>query len=255
MNNPVIDILMYHSISDLEDPTSISPPVFQEQMDILEASGLPVITLDDYLAARDGAFELAPNSIIITFDDAFMDFAEVAFPILHEKNFPAMVYVPTGCVGGVETWNGAAEPPRRIMTWSVIEDLAKDGIHFGSHSITHPDLNELKTLDLVEEIRRPKLVLEDRLGRAIDHFAPPYGSADYFARSTIERLYKTSVGTQFSRARIDSDIVDLPRVEMFYFTNTKRWQDHVDGVGATYMSTRRAMRHAREAVRKSLDGV
>jgi len=255
MNKPVVDILMYHSISDVEGPTSISPPIFQEHMDVLEASGIPVITLDDYLDAREGKIELAPTSVIITFDDAFMDFADTAFPVIQEKNFPAMVYVPTGCVGGVESWVGSAEPPRAIMNWSVIEDLAKEGVHFGSHSITHPDLNDLKTLDLVEEIRRPKIVLEDRLGKAIDHFAPPYGSADYFARSTIERLYKTSVGTQFARANLESEIVDLPRVEMFYFSNPKRWKDHVAGVGGTYMSTRKAMRTARETMRKSLDGV
>jgi len=178
--SPIVDILMYHSIATDDVATAIAPDTFEDQMDALEESGVPVITLDDLVEARAGQKELAPSSVIITFDDAFVDFQEKAFPILKAKGFPAIVYV-----------------------------------QFGSHTISHPDLNELKTLDLIEEVRRSKQTLEDRLGQEVRHFAPPYGLADYFARTAIERLYDTSVGTTFQRATLESDIIDLPRLEMF----------------------------------------
>ena len=255
MSDPVVDILMYHSISYAEGPTSIGPDIFRAHMDAIEEAGVPVITLDDYAKARKGEKSLAPASVIITFDDAFMDFANEAVPILNEKKFPAIVYVPTGCVGGVETWRGANTPPRKIMGWNLIKDLSDAGIEFGSHTISHPDLNELKTLDLVEELRRSQQTLEDRLGKRIRHFAPPYGMADYFARTTIERLYDTSVGTVFERARLDSDVMDLPRLEMFYFSKPSRFRDHVNGRGKGYMARRRTLRQAREAMSKPWERV
>ena len=252
---PIVDILMYHSIATDDVATAIAPDIFKAQMDAVETSGTPVITLDDYVAARNGEKSLPPASIIITFDDAFVDFQEQAFPILSEKGFPATVYVPTGCVGGTENWRGALQPPRHIMSWSDLEHLAANGIQLGSHTISHPDLNELKTLDLIEEVRRSKQTLEDRVGKEINHFAPPYGIADYFARTAIERLYQTSVGTSFERATLESDIIDLPRLEMFYFKKMKRWEDHLAGKGKGYMTRRRTLRQAREAVNRPWERV
>ncbi len=252
---PVVDILMYHSIAEDDVATAISPKIFAEQMDAIEAAGTAVISLDDFVAARAGEKTLAENSIIISFDDAFKDFRTEAFPILKEKGFPAIVYVPTGCVGGFENWRGALSKPREIMDWDDLAFLVGEGIELGSHTITHPDLNELKTLDLVEEVRQPKQDMEKRLGIQVHHFAPPYGIADYFARTAIERLYQTSVGTSFERATFESDIIDLPRLEMFYFKKRKRWEDHLAGKGKAYMTRRRTLRQAREAVNRPWERV
>ena len=254
-NPPVVDILMYHSIAHDEVATAIAPEIFKAQMDAIEESGVPVITLDDYVLARNGEKELADHSVIITFDDAFIDFRDEALPVLKDKGFDAIVYVPTGCVGTHENWRGALEPPREIMTWSDITMLSNNGIQLGSHTITHPDLNELKSLDLIEEVRRSKATLEDRLGQEIRHFAPPYGIADYFARTAIERLYQTSVGTSFAQATLESDIIDLPRLEMFYFKKKKRWSEHLAGRGAGYITRRRTLRQAREAVNRPWERV
>lgn len=247
---PIVDILMYHSISDAGGPTSIPAPVFKSHMDIIEKASIPVITLDDYLAGRAGDVELPPYSIILTFDDGFLDFYEVAAPILLDKGFAAINYLPTGLMGGNENWRGANVPPRPLMNWVQVRELHEKGLQFGSHSVTHPDLDGLKTRQLVEELRQSRIQLEDQLGGEVRHFAPPYGIADYFARTTIEKLYQTSVGTMFERATLESDIIELPRLEMFYYASVSRWQKHVEGKGDTYMWGRRTMRSAREAISK-----
>ena len=246
MNNPVIDILMYHSISEREGPTNIVPSVFAEHMDVISDAGVPVVTLDDLLAAHEGRKSLPDYSIIITFDDGFLDFAEIAWPIMSRHKFEPIVYLPTGCLGGHETWRGALRPPRALMDWDQVRDLMREGVHFGSHSVTHPDLDTLNARTLIEELRTSKQTLEDELGKEIIHFAPPYGVADFYARSTVERLYKTSVGTRFERANLDSDINDLPRLEMFYYANPDRWAEHVNGKGDLYLKGRQTMRYARE---------
>ena len=253
MAKPVIDILMYHSISEGDHPTQIRPSEFAVQIATIADTGVPVIGLDDLMAAHDGTFDLPDRSVIITFDDAFVDFAEVAWPILSSYGLKSMVYVPTGHVGGAATWAGASSPPVPIMSWSVIEDLAKDGVQFGSHTVTHPDLNHLSQDEVTKELTRSCRDLEDHLGHRIRHFAPPYGHANQAVQRRIGEIFDTSVGTSLDSASLSASRLDLPRVEMYYFRNETLLRRHLTGRGTSYFTMRRGLRNAKQLLTRTLD--
>ena len=91
-------------------------------------AGCRVVSLGELLGwMRDGR-ELPDHAVALTFDDGFADFATVAFPELQGRGWPATVFVPTGCVGGVDSWAGPAGSPgerrrrgkrgRRERRWS-----------------------------------------------------------------------------------------------------------------------------------------
>ena len=65
MPGPVVDILMYHSVSNRGGATAIAPATFAAQMAAIAEAGVPVITLDDLLAAREGRGRLAARSVMI----------------------------------------------------------------------------------------------------------------------------------------------------------------------------------------------
>jgi len=240
-----IDILMYHSISDRGGATAIGPDVFAMQMEILAASGVPVATLDQL---ADGVLS-AERSVILTFDDGFQDFADTAWPILARHGFPAMVYLPTDHLGGVEGWRGIASPPRSLMGWDTIRGLAKEGCHFGSHTLSHPALTTLPDADLEQELTRSRQIIEDRLSRPIRHFAPPYGLAGDREQAAIRRAgYVTSVSTRLGTATGADALTDLPRIEMFYFTDHRRWAAHLAGRGRGYLLRRRTLRAVKSRV-------
>lgn len=249
MAKPVVDILMFHSIADAPGPTSVSPAVFAAQMLALAQSGLPVIGLDQLVAARRGGPALPPRSVILTFDDGFADFAQTAWPLLRDQGWPVCVYLPTGPVGGHEHWRGQAHPPRPLMGWEMIERLAGAGVTFGAHTVSHPDLLALDPAARRAELVQSRDTIATRLGQMPAHFAPPYGRSDTALRQMLAGLFDSSCGTRLGQAGPVSDLHDLPRLEMFYFTDIARWRAHLAGRGAGYLAWRRGLRQIRSLVR------
>lgn len=249
MAGPVTDILMYHSISGQGGPTCIAPDVFAAQMRAIAEAGVPVITLDDFGNAT------AKRSVIITFDDGFQDFADTAWPVMRGLGFRPVVYLPTNYIGGREGWHGIASPPRQLMDWDTIRRLHAEGVIFGSHTESHPELDALASDAIESELTRSRDRIAAELGAAPAHFAPPYGIAGPAVRARIARHYRTSVGTRLGSADGAADHHDLPRLEMFYFTDIARWRAQLAGRGGGYLALRRTLRAVRGSVMKPWRGV
>ncbi len=248
MSECCTDILMYHSISDAPGPASISPRVFAAQMMAIAKARVPVVSMDEVLE-RHTSGAAAPYAIAITFDDGFSDFADAAWPVLQTHGFTAVVYLPSGLIGRHESWPDCQTPPRQLMDRATIGDLAKAGVCFGSHSVTHSDLTALEVAALQSELEQSKMQIEAITEGPVRHFATPYGYSNSQVKRQIARLYATSVGTSLGTADAGSDIYDLPRLEMHYFTAMSRWQDHLAGNGGAYLARRKFLRRIRQTVR------
>lgn len=255
MTGPVVDILMYHSVSNRGGATAIAPAIFAEQMAAIAEAGVPVISLDDLVASRTGRIALPPRSVILTFDDGFQDFADAAWPVMSKHGFRPIVYLPTAFVGRAEGWRGIAEPPRALMGWGTIRALAREGVAFGSHTVHHPDLVVMSDDEVAAELHRSREQIEERIGSEVRHFAPPYGLADNKVRRQIAAFYRTSVGTRLGSTRVEDDLFDLPRLEMFYFIDPARWRAHLAGRGAAYLTLRRTLRAVRAKVANPWQGL
>lgn len=241
MQDGRVDILMYHSISENPGPTNIAPDIFAKQIEVIAHVGVPVITLDTLVQARQTGAPLPPHSVVITFDDGFQDFADTAWPILERHGFQAINYLPTRYIGEYDVWEGS-DAPRPIMTWATIKTLVGAGALFGSHTISHPNLTTLNAVDLAQELSASRIMIEDKLGCDIPHFAPPFGAVNARVRAQIAKHYDSSVGTHLYSAGPSSALLDLPRIEMFYFTDIARWERFLSGNDGYYLPLRRALR-------------
>ena len=88
-------ILTYHSISEGDPPLQISPSLFAEQMEWLQAN-VRVASLGEVVDALTERKPLPERTVVLTFDDGYSDFYSSAAPVLRRLKFPATIFVPTG---------------------------------------------------------------------------------------------------------------------------------------------------------------
>ena len=97
---PKAVILMYHRITRVDlDPWGmcVSPENFSEQLESIRKVATPM-SLVDFVGARQ-AGELPERSVVVTFDDGYIDNFEVALPLLRQHQVPATLFVTTCNIG------------------------------------------------------------------------------------------------------------------------------------------------------------
>jgi peptidoglycan/xylan/chitin deacetylase (PgdA/CDA1 family) len=97
----ILRVLTYHRVVEPGDGTlypgvvSCSPEAFARQVQAL-VSRFRVISLAEAVAALGERAALPPRALLLTFDDAYADFAQHAWPVLRREGLPAVLFVPTG---------------------------------------------------------------------------------------------------------------------------------------------------------------
>lgn len=102
-------VLAYHHVCPAGQTApwiTVAPEEFGEQMDYLARSGMAAPITDLLADLRRGQLS-AGARVVVTFDDASVDFVEQAYPVLRRHGVPATLFVPTGLIGSSEPfwWN------------------------------------------------------------------------------------------------------------------------------------------------------
>ena len=143
----LVRILTYHRVIDPADGSvghpglvSATPAAFERQIRYLERHH-DIVSAPSVLAALRGGSRLPARPVLITFDDAYVDFGEVAWPILRRRGHPATLFVPTAY----------PDDPDREFWW--------DRLHRAVTSTRHDELlgTPLGRLDLRPAHRRVAL--------------------------------------------------------------------------------------------------
>jgi peptidoglycan/xylan/chitin deacetylase (PgdA/CDA1 family) len=73
-----------------------------------------------------------------------------------------------------------------LLGASRIRALQSEGVHFGSHSFTHPALGKIPPERALDELTRSRTALRDLLGREVDVVAYPFSNQN----ATVRELAK-----------------------------------------------------------------
>jgi peptidoglycan/xylan/chitin deacetylase (PgdA/CDA1 family) len=216
-----VPILMYHSISDnlfgKSHPyyqINTSAEVFAHQMRWLRNHGYQTVDLPELIEKFEGCEKLT-KKFVITFDDGYRDFLDGALPALKQCGFSATIYLATDRIQDSPARLNGAE----YLTWRDARELRDQGIQFGSHTVSHPDMRSLGPEQIEYELGYSKEVIEQKLGEAITSFAYPFAFPEEdldFTRFLLDALenqgFQNGVTTILGRASRKSSPYFLPRL-------------------------------------------
>ena len=213
-----VAVLMYHSVADSATPEFtdfvVAPQTFADQMAALADAGCTTATMSDLAQARAEERGLPAGTVVLTFDDGFLDFAHTALPVLQSHGFTATLYVTTRYVGGRSLWlRPEGEADRPMIGWADLAAVVDAGVEIGAHTHTHPQLDLVHPVVLARELTVPKVTLEDRLGVAVTSVAYPFGYASRRVRSMTAQLgYTNACIVSDLASRAGDDPYAVPRL-------------------------------------------
>jgi peptidoglycan/xylan/chitin deacetylase (PgdA/CDA1 family) len=234
-------ILTYHSLDASGSVISTDPALFRRQMEMLAASGVPVVPL--------GEVGKRPGSVAITFDDGFANLACYAVPVLERLALPATIFVVSGYCGRRNDWPGqpAGIPLLPLLDWAALRDLPPL-FSLGAHTVNHPDLSRLAEREVEREVRDSRTQIEQETGRGVASFAYPYGTRNQGAAALVRREFAVGCGTRLDFAGPDADPAELPRLDTFYLKSAGWFRNPLGWTNRWYIGLRRQVREIRQSV-------
>ncbi|MBN1894828.1 polysaccharide deacetylase family protein [bacterium] len=178
-------ILAFHKV----DPrfewglTRVTPRQFRLMLAFLQKRGIRVVPIREDGGASHKTQENTA-SVVLSFDDSYESLYAHAFPAMRERGYPGIVFVVTGHVGGLNTWDvNLGWRTFRHLSWEQMREMMQSGIQFGSHTVHHPDLTRSDDRTIRRELEYSKKELEDRLGAPVEYISYPFGR---FNRRVVE---------------------------------------------------------------------
>jgi poly-beta-1,6-N-acetyl-D-glucosamine N-deacetylase len=191
---------MYHRFDENKYPsTNIQMDVFVKQIEMIKNSNYDFYDIQKFI----DNFNEPKNEkkILITIDDAFSSFYEIAWPFLKENKIPFILFVSTEPVGN----NG-------YMTWDQIREVEKESFaYIGHHSHTHDYLIEKSDEEFINDIEIASKVFLKELGYIPNLFSYPFGEYSKFMKDYVAENFSFAFGQHSGVIDLNKDKFELPR--------------------------------------------
>lgn len=210
-NKNKIAVLGYHGILPAEinisgDDLIVDREKFEKELKFLKILNYKTMTLDEFYCWKNGECEKEKKSVLITFDDGYMNNYKYAFDLLKKYNMNAVVF----CVGYYVEGDGIV-----YMNKDTIEEIKKKypNIEIASHSYNLHYHSE-KTYEIVnEDAKKMANIIET------NYYAYPFGDmTDEYINALKDNNYKLAFTFGPSKEHRKADIKDdnylIPRLNI-----------------------------------------
>ncbi|HEA6326784.1 TPA: polysaccharide deacetylase family protein [Escherichia coli] len=191
-----LPVLMYHHVSNKPGLVTLSPRIFRAQMKWLAESGWKTVTAAEVEAFYRGK-KLPRKSVMLTFDDGWLDNWLQVFPVLQEFNLHAHIFLVTGLVSdgpariSADVQECSHDECRALidlgraddvmLRWSEVREMHCSGlVEFHSHTHTHRRWDCMPGISSPRNLFRADVILsrermKEMLGYCSRHLCWPEG--------------------------------------------------------------------------------
>lgn len=200
---------MYHRVLPEEEVTGdvkpgmfVTPATFRRHLGYL-ADQHAVINLEELAAWSHGQRSFDRVPCVITFDDGWGDNYVHAFPLLRQHGLTATIFLATGLIG---------RP--KMLTWEQVREMETAGMHFGSHTVTHPVLTHLPEPAIREELSESRERLRREVARPSRWFCYPKGAYNAAALRVAREYYAGALCTEEGPVAQGDDLHRIRRISV-----------------------------------------
>jgi peptidoglycan/xylan/chitin deacetylase (PgdA/CDA1 family) len=141
---PGVPILTYHSVSPdsswlpWSKDIAVHPATLERHLATFARMGCNVISTAAFVAARQAGRTLPPNSLILHFDDGYLDNWFHAVPLLRRANMPATFFVSLDFIAPGDELRRPGGDHRGYMNWAEIRAIDADPLfEVEAHGVDH----------------------------------------------------------------------------------------------------------------------
>jgi len=287
-NAPSVPVLMYHHVTPAYSRLSVRSHRFEGQIASLARRGYTSLTAQQFADYLQGA-PVPSKSVLITFDDGYLDNWVHAHPVLQRYGMHAVLFVITQWIGDgpvrPHAGQGLALPPAPnhadcsaaveagrhdevALRWSELQAMQQAGtFEIHSHTHTHtrwdkvcgPDI-AAKRRHMAEELATSKMLLERHLGPVSDHLCWPQGyfDDDYVAEARaagFRNLYTTDAYGQNTPGNDPAHIYRFPMRNGDIGRLSQRiWLNRNTTIGPTYLAIKAWRRRMKDRAKQRAGG-
>lgn len=207
----ILPTLFYHHIQSQatakakgQQSLTVYTDNFDGQMQYLKQHGYNSLSMQDLVNFFNGQGKIPPKSVLITFDDGYIDLYTNVFPILKQYGLKATSFLPTGLVSNPD-----------YVNWDQVMEMNASGvIYFANHTWSHKSVaGSIKEVSF--EISTADTQLNQRGLNTSKVFAYPYGTDSITAENYLRSIgYNLAFTTHSGNILCKAQNLSLPRVRI-----------------------------------------
>ena len=160
-----IPVMLYHHVGPMPGSkgsriNNVTPEIFEKQLQYMQAKEYQTLSMDDYIKYLKSGKNPGQKSVLLTFDDGYIDNYTTVFPLLKKYEMVATFFIPVN---------------RTEISEAQLREMSNAGMDIESHTMTHRSMTYIYSAkDWNYELLTSKSELERITGKPVKALAYPY---------------------------------------------------------------------------------
>ena len=210
-----IPVLMYHRVwPGREDDLTITPEKLQAQWAFLRQEGYQPVSIQEFnRVSRSGNNPPGKKSILITFDDGYVNNYQYAYPLLKEMGWQATFFIVA------DTIDGTAKKETNEIEYKLdldgLRQLDPATVQLAMHGYHHEHFSKLSLEEIKSAITTSVKIFNESGLPYCKALAYPYGSRPKDAATlALLKTWMSEIGIE-TAFRIGNQVSKVPAPDLF----------------------------------------